>query len=93
MAVADGSSNFTGFGQPQQLQLQIKQLGQQQHPQQASPRSGGMVVGGRAGTPQSPHPLLSPVCHMGITGPLRPTMNPQQQQPVHPQRITPQVHP
>ena len=93
MVVADGSSNFTGFGQPQQLQLQIKQLRQQQYPQQASPRGGGMVIGGRAGTPQSPHPLLSPVYHMGMTGPLRPTMNPQQQQQVHPQRITPQVHP
>ena len=46
MAVADGSSNFTGLGQPQQLQLQIQQLGQQQYPQQASPRGGGMVVGG-----------------------------------------------
>ncbi|XP_046637782.1 histone-lysine N-methyltransferase 2C-like isoform X5 [Daphnia pulicaria] len=89
MTVADGSGNFAAFGQPQQLQLQIQQQGQQQqqHPQQASPRGGGMVVGGRV-TPQSPHPLLSPVGHMGMTGPLRPPMNPQQQQ----QQVHPQMH-
>jgi hypothetical protein len=44
-----------------------------------------MVVGGRAGTPQSPNLLLSPVGYIDMTGPLRPPMNPQQQQQVHPQ--------
>ena len=85
MVVADGSSNFAGFGQPQQLQLQIQQQGQQQHLQQASTRGGGIVIGGRVRTPQTPHPLLSPVGHMGTTGNLRPPMNPQRQQQVHPQ--------
>jgi hypothetical protein len=50
-----------------------------QHLQLASPRGGYMVVGEKAGT-QSPHPLLSPVGNMDMTGPLRPPMNPQQQQ-------------
>ena len=80
-SILDGSGNFGGFGQPQQqLQLQIQQ-GQQQQPQQASPRG---MVGGRAGTPQSPHPLLSPVGHMGMAGPMRPQMAQQQ---IHPQMV------
>lgn len=69
--------NFAAFGQQQpQLQLQIQQQGQQQG-QQTSPRGMGL---GRSGTPQSPHPLLSPVGHMGM-GPMRPQMVQQQ---VHP---------
>ena len=78
-SILDGSGNFGGFDQLKQ-QLQFQQ-GQSQQPQQASPRG---MVGGRAGTPQSPHPLLSPVGHMRMAGPMRPHMAQQQ---MHPQMV------
>lgn len=56
----------------QQLHIQPGQQGMHQSNQQPSPRG---VVAGRANTPQSPHPLLSPVGHMGM-GP-RPPMGQQ----------------